>query len=418
MAGKPDVLVIGAGIAGLNCAALLTRAGHLVDVIEASDDVGGRIRTDVVDGYRCDRGFQLINPSYPAAEKYLDLEALRLSAFRAGVAVAGPRGLRVVADPLRAPRLLARTVKSGYLRPIELLRLARWAAPALSRVPALLAGEDISLAVSLDRARATGRIRSEILTPFLTGVLAEDQGRTSATFALLLVRSFLLGTPGVPADGMAAIPRQLAARLTAPVRVNVRATAVNGSGHGPTVTTDDGVLHARAVVVATDPTTAGELLPLPVPDMKGLVTYWFAAPDAPTDLRLLVVEGSGSAVGPVVNTAVMSNAAPTYAPAGRHLIQATTLARRGDGGSEASESEVRRHLVGMYGVSTSRWDLLIRHDIRRALPEQLPPLRHRQPVDLGDGVFVAGDHRDTASIQGALVSGRRAADGVSAYLRR
>lgn len=412
---RPDVVVVGAGIAGLLCAATLTRLGYRVEVLEAADGIGGRIRTDIIDGYRCDRGFQLINPAYPAARRFLDLAALQLGTFDAGVVIAGPRGVRVVADPIRAPKYLIRTVTSGYSRPLELLRLARWSAPSLGPVRSLLGRADTTLAESLDRAGVTGRLRKEILTPFLTGVLAEGEGSTSATFSRLLIRSFLLGVPGVPARGMAAIPEQLAAGLTTPVRLHTRVTAVAGGTGSPRVDTaaGSGPLHPRAVVVATDPATAGRLLDVTVPAMKGLVTYWFAMPDPPMSVNLLMVEGGGRGAGPVVNTAVMSNAAPSYAPAGRHLVQATTL--RGD---DAGEQQVRAHLSRMYGTSTREWDLLVRNDIDGALPEQLPPLRRRRPVDLGGGVFVAGDHRDTASIQGALVSGRRAATAVSAALGR
>jgi phytoene dehydrogenase-like protein len=410
---RPDVVVVGAGVAGLLCAATLTQRGYQVEVLEAGDGIGGRIRTDVIDGHRCDRGFQLLNPAYPAARRFLDLPALRLGSFDAGVAVAGPRGLRVVGDPIRAPKYLLRTITSGYSRPLELLRLARWSAPALGRVRSLLRRADTSLAESLDRAGVTGRLRREILGPFLTGVLAEAEGSTSATFGRLLIRSFLLGIPGVPANGMAAIPDQLAAKLMTPVRLNTRVTAVGQAVGGPRVDTADGLLHPRAVVVATDPTTAGQLLPLTAPAMKGLTTYWFSMPTAPTSLNLLLVEGGGRQAGPVVNTAVMSNAAPSYAPAGRHLVQATTLRSE-----DPDEQQVRAQLGRMYGTSTRDWDLLVRNDVDRALPEQPPPLQHRRPVALDGGLFVAGDHRDTASIQGALVSGRRAANAVTAALAR
>lgn len=408
---RPDVVVVGAGVAGLLCAATLTERGLRVEVLEASDGIGGRIRTDVVDGHLCDRGFQLVNPAYPAARRFLDVPALQLGTFDAGVAVAGRGRLRMVADPLRAIRYLPKTVVSGYFRPVELLRLARWAAPSLGRVRSLLDAPDTSLAQSLDRAGVTGRLRTEILAPFLTGVLAEASGATSATFGRLLIRSFLLGVPGVPAGGMVAIPEQLAGRLAIAVRLHSPVTSVAGAEGGPRVDTADGPLRPRAVVVATDPATAGRLLSMPAPRMKGLTTYWFSTTEAPLTANLLVVEGGGRAAGPVVNTAVMSHAAPSYAPAGRHLVQATTLSADDEG-----EKPVRAHLARMYGTSTNHWDLLIRHDIQAALPEQPAPLQHRQPVDLGDGLFVAGDHRDTASIQGALVSGRRAANAVSAAL--
>lgn len=415
-------MVVGAGLAGLLCATTLESRGYSVQVLEASDGVGGRVRTDVVDGHRCDRGFQLLNPAYPAIKRFIDIDALDLQAFGAGVAVAGqhPRGpgIRILGDPRRAPQLLLKTLSSGYLNPIELARLARWAAPALGSVPKLLAAADSGLAESLDRGKVTGRLRHEILQPFLTGVLAESDGSTSANFTRLLLRSFLLGTPGVPAQGMVALPAQLSAKLTTPVLLGVRVNEVRTGISGPKVQTEDGEFCAAAVVVAADPPSAAQLVPLAAPKMKGLRTYWFSMSTAPTTSNLLHVDGRGPSGGPVVNTAVVSNAAPSYAPAGRHLVQATCLLSQDtEVSATAAEPAVREHLARIYGASTTDWDLLIRHDIQAALPQQLPPLAARRSVDLGSELFVAGDHRDTGSLQGALVSGRRAANAVSKVLR-
>jgi len=204
-----DVLVVGAGLAGLACARTLERAGLSVIVLEAEDDVGGRMRTDVVDGFLCDRGFQVINPAYPALRRLADLDALQLRSFDAGVAVRHDRGLAVLADPLRQPRLLPATLRSGYLKVRELVALARWAAPAL-RPSQLTRVPDTTLAASLDEAGVSGRLRREVLEPFLAGVLADSSGETSAGFVRLLVRCFLGGTPGVPAAGVQSLPRQLA----------------------------------------------------------------------------------------------------------------------------------------------------------------------------------------------------------------
>lgn len=436
-----DVIVVGAGLAGLNCALTLQSRGLAVSVLEAADAVGGRVRTDRIDGYLCDRGFQLLNPAYPAVRRYVDLPALDLQAFTAGVAVAGAAGTTILADPRRSPWLLGRTLLSGYLNPKELARLGAWAAPALGRVDRLLAeasrqapgapspgatpadaeapgrsalhpgsvtGGDLSLRESLDQAGVDGRLRREILEPFLAGVLAEADGETSAAFVRLLLRSFLLGTPSLPAGGMSALPEQLAARLREPVQLGRAATAVRG-GDEVVVDTVDGELRARAVVIATDPSAAAELVQLRAPQLKGLSTYWFTTDEPPRTDKLLVVDGRRD--GPVVNTAVMSNVAPSYAPPGQHLIQATTLWP-----TDAVESEVRIQLTRMYGRSAGAWQLVVRHDIPEALPHQPPPLAARRPVALGEGRFVAGDHRDTASIQGALVSGRRAANAVTQYL--
>ncbi len=400
-----DVIVVGAGLAGLACARTLERAGLSVIVLEAADEVGGRMRTDHVDGFLCDRGFQIINPAYPALRRLVDLDALELRPFDAGVAVRNQRGLAVLADPRREPRLLPDTLRSGYLDVGELAALARWAAPAL-RPSHLTRGPDTTLAASLDEAGVSGRLRREVLEPFLAGVLADSSGQTSAAFVRLLVRCFLLGTPGVPAAGVQALPRQIAAGLREPVRCGVRVHAVSRGR----VDTSHGPLQASAVVVATDAVDALALVGVGSPVMRGLRTWWFAAAETPAPGRLILVDARR---GPVVNTSVMSGAAPTYAPAGRALVQATTLLP-----SDLDEAGARRELDRLWGTSTATWELVVRHDVERSLPVQSAPLQARRPVALGDGLFVAGDHRDTASQQGALVSGRRAARAVLHELGR
>ncbi len=401
-----DVVVVGAGLAGLVCARELEAADLEVVVLERSDAVGGRVRTDLVDGYRCDRGFQLINPAYPALRQLVDVEGLDLRSFAAGAALAGPRGFAIVADPKRNPAYLPQVLRSGYVRPAELARFGAWARPSFGSVRKLLAQEDEALADSLDSAGVRGKIRDEVFEPFFAGVLAEDRGETSATFARLLVRSFAKGTPGVPALGMSALPEQIAADLHRDVVLGAEVVEIKRSQGVWRVATADAEYVGRAVVVATDPAGAAGLTGVDTAAMKGLVTYWFAADEAPTHLDLLVLDPTRS--GPVVNTAVMSNVAPAYAPEGSHLVQATALA-----GEEAvGESEVREHLERMYRTSSRSWELVVVHHVVDALPEQRPGVSLRQPVDLGDGLFVAGDHRDTASIQGALVSGRRTAAAV------
>ena len=412
-----DVLVVGAGLAGLRCAARLAELGREVLVLESSDAVGGRIRTDVVDGFRCDRGFQVLNPAYPAVRRWVDLEALDLKPFGAGVLVRRPDGLKVVADPVREPRRLLATLRSGYANPVELAALGRWAARVMVDPKGVLAQPDSTLDESFDRARVSGRLRREVLEPFLAGVLVDSHGQSSASFTKLLVRMFALGRPSVPALGMQAFPRQLAERLGDRVRLNHRVDAVVPVGGGVEVRTGEAALRARTAVVATDPLAASALTRLPEPPVRGLVTWWFDAPEAPHALPFVAVDGRRSGdrpPGPVWNAAVMTAAAPGYAPVARHLVEATCLLDRPDG--DASESDVLRHVGEIYGCDTSGWRLVIRHRVPAALPAVTPPLQTRSSVDLGDGVFVCGDHRDTASIQGALVSGHRAAEAVHASL--
>lgn len=398
---------------------MLAEGGRTVVVLEAADAVGGRQRTDAVDGFLLDRGFQVLNPAYPAVQRWVDVDALDLRPFGAGLRVRRDSGVAELTHPLRAPGGVAATLRSGLLSPRTVVALARWAGPAVVAPRRVIAGAtagDRSLRDGLDRAGVSGPLRTEVIEPFLAGVLAEDRGETSEAFARLLVRMFALGVPGVPANGIRALPEQLAAQARAAgvdVRVGEPVTSLRADAGRTVLTLAGGSrVSARAVVVAVGPDAVAGLLPLPAPTTKGLQTWWFDAPQAPTASTLLMVDGRRR--GPIVNAAVMSNAAPSYAPPGRHLVQATCLlAPDGAGGTEA---EVRRQVGEMFGVSAAEWRLLRRDDILHALPTQPAPLRTVSRARVSPGVYVAGDHRDTASIQGALVSGDRVARTVLADL--
>lgn len=395
-----DVVVVGAGLAGLAAARHLHQAGLEVEVHEAADAVGGRVRTDIVDGMLLDHGFQVFNPAYPEAQRVLDLAALDLQPFAAGVLVALDDRLHRVGDPRRLPSWALSSVLAPVGSPLAKARLAAYALRVGYGSPdRIRAASDTSAADALVRAGISGPLLESVLRPFLAGVLGEGELETSRRFVDFILRSFVRGTPTVPAGGMQAIPEQLAARLPSGcVRL--------GSPVRDLVTARRG---ARAVVVATDPVAAATLVPsLGTPRMRALTTYYHLAPEPPTRERAIAVDGTGA--GPVVNSVVLTNAAPGYAP-GRTLVSSTVL------GSPVDERELELSLSRIWRAPVHRWELVRTYDVPRALPSLTAPLELRRPVALGDGVFVAGDHRDTASQQGALVSGRRAARAVIEELR-
>jgi phytoene dehydrogenase-like protein len=408
MAETHDVVVIGAGLAGLTAARVLYGAGLDVVVLEAADAPGGRIRTDHVDGMLLDRGFQLLNPSYPAARRAFDLKGLRLRTFGPGAMVARGAARYAVLDPRRAPAqaLTALRLPIGSLR--EKVTFARWAVETgFGPAAHIKDAPDETLAEHLRRRGLSGDLTDSVLRTFLAGVLGEDELRTSARFGRLVVRSFVRGTPGIPADGMQALPDRLAA-LLAPgtLRTSTAVTAL----HGTSVDTDGGTVTGRAVVIATDARTAAQLLGRPEPRTRALTTFYHLAAESPAERPLLHLDADRR--GPVVNTAVLTDVAPTYAP-GRALISSTML---GANGSAEAEREVRKHAGVIYGVDPASWQHVASYPIADALPETPPGSPIRPPLALGDGRYLAGDHCDTASIQGALVSGRRAAAAVLADL--
>lgn len=394
-----DVIVIGAGLAGLRAARVLAAAGRSVVVLEAADRIGGRVATDEVDGFLLDRGFQLLNPAYSELREAVELSALDVHTFQRGVAVRDGADLTVLADPLRHPLVAVRAAGSRYLRPGELAPALAWLRGADSRT------DDRPLAASFDRAGFNGALRA-VADQFLAGVLAERTGATSAAFVRSLVGWFLRGTPGLPADGMRALPRLLAQGLD--VRLHSSVESVRRVSDGVRVSVSDGSeLAARSVVVAVDPVSLGLLTSLPSTPMRGLATWWFATPVAPTALPLLFVDGAGR--GPLVNTAVISNVAGGYAPAGVHLVQCSAVLD----GTLPTEADVRAHVGSIYDSPNDDWRLLHVDELPHSLPVMSPGM-HRPPIDLGGGVFVAGDHVEGASIQGALLSGRRTAEAVLA----
>jgi len=406
------VIVVGAGMSGLAAARHLTRRGVEVTVLEGSDGVGGRIRTDLVDGFRLDRGFQLYNPAYPEGARVLDHHALDLKPFIAGARVvverAGRRRVVRVADPRRQPSWAVPSVLALIGSPVSTARFGTYAASrAVRSVAALQRDPDVTSAEALRRAGVDHTLMETVLRPFLSGVFLESELSTSRRFLDVVLKSFVRGTPGVPALGMQRIPEQLASGLD--VRLGHRVAAVSARGADVV----DGDTHrADAVIVATDPAGAAHLLPGVHAPAAHAVTTWYYRPDcAPIELAdgqaVLVLDAARR--GPLVNTVVMSHAAPDYAPPGSALVAASAL---GVWENPLQEKAVREHLAWLYGVPTAKWDLIASYPIPYALPAMEAPFELQRPVRTDSGVYVAGDHRDTSSIQGALVSGRRAAQAL------
>jgi phytoene dehydrogenase-like protein len=400
-----DVVIVGAGLAGLRAAAVLARRGLDVSVLDAADRPGGRVATDVVDGFRLDRGFQVLNTVYPALRAAVDLAALRLRPFVPGAAIrAGDGALHTFGNPLRRPALAWPTATDGLFGPLAKARLVAWTARVVATPPRRTATRiDRSAARDFAAAHLDGPVVEQLLRPFLSGVLGERDLVTSAAYVRLVWRCFALGTIAVPADGMGALPTLLAEGLPEEKALSTgrRVTRV-APGQ---VEVDGETVRARAVVVATDPRTAGALLPgLDAPEMRTLTTYHHAAPTPPADAALLHLDGTG---GPIANTVVMPESA---APAGRALVSSSVV------GPAIPEPEIRRELSRIYGAAIDGWELLRVDEVRDALPAFPAGRPLRSSVELGEGLFVAGDHRDTPSQQGALVSGRRAAEAVLAHL--
>lgn len=400
------VVVVGAGLAGLACARRLADAGVEVTVLEASDAVGGRVRTDAVDGFLLDRGFQIFNTAYPEARRVLDLERLDLRPFAAAATVVTAGARMHLAHPLREPAHSADLLRAPLAGLRGRTALGRYAAE-VTLLPARMLKQrpDVPATEAWRAAGIPDQVVREVLVPFFAGVVLDPSLTTSRRYVDLMMRMFARGRAAVPARGMQQIPEQLAAGLPAGVlRLDCPVRAVRPDG----VDTAGADVPARAVVVATDGWTAADLLPgrVEAPRACGVTTVYHAAPTWPGASRTLVVDADPAS--PVINSIVLSEAAPAYAPVGTALVATSML-------TPSSGADLLSRLGALHETGTSGWQEVGRYDVPRALPAMPAPHPLTRPVRRG-GVYVCGDHCDTGSIQGALVSGRRAADAVLADL--
>jgi len=400
-----DVVIVGAGLAGLSAARVIQQHGLSVIILESSDDVGGRVRTDIVDGFQLDRGFQVMLTAYPEFKTQVDMRALDLRPFDPGALVWLNGKGHAVSDPFRKPQTLATTAFAPIGGVFDKARIVLLRSRILRRKPALLlGGQDVSTDVALRAFGFSTKIINRFFRPLFGGIQLDPHLATSRRMFDVIFRSLSEGQSVLPSRGMQALPQQMASRLAEDtIHLNTIVSSIDDTK----VTLDSGEsITARAVVVATDGPTASSLLGIPMVESRKVGCVYFSADIPPTRSKLVVLDGTGN--GPVLNVAVLSNVAPSYAPADKHLIVAA-LPGITDGDLEAMS---RQQLRSWWGPQVDGWKHLRTYIINHGGPEQKPPFSPKQRVDLGNGQFVCGDHRDTGSLQGAMFSGRRCGEAV------
>jgi phytoene dehydrogenase-like protein len=411
--GETDVVVVGAGLAGLNCALELVRQGRSVCVLEADETVGGRIRTELHQGYRLDRGFQVLQTAYPELRNALDLPALELRAFVPGALIRFEGRFHRLADPWRQPLAALTTLLSpvGTLADKWRMALLRRQVLAAS-VDEIYARRETTAGACLRERGFSDAIIERFFRPFLAGVFFDPTLSVSSRAFEFCFRAFAAGDTAVPAAGMGAIPAQLAAALPAAiVRTKARVTALSEGG----VTLESGErVPAKAVVVATDGASTARLLgDEPVPGTRSTTCLYFAAEAPPVDEPILVLDATGH--GPVNSLVVPTLLSRDYAPAGDSLIAVNVLGIPAPGDA-ALEVAVRTQLRDWFGDAVDSWRHLRTFRIPDALPLQTPPVENPRYCESrrADWLYVCGEYRNAPTINWALYSGRRAAEAVVA----
>lgn len=381
----PSAIVVGAGLAGLNCARILQENDYEVVVLEKSDRIGGRVKTDYVDGFQFDHGFQVINPAYTELRSLKLTADLDLRKLPKGFEIVISKKKYLVGDPRFGVEFFPGDLspKTGSMK--EKLAFLRF---VLSKP---------SNGTFSEAMRSSGSFYHQTLKGFLDGVFLADSNQVSSAVAHELLRWFMKGTPGVPARGVAELPRLLADGLD--VRNNCEVNKVD-SGH---VETNLGSLDANVVVIATDPNSTQHLLNLAPVSMNSSWTWYHRVDSIAVQSRYLKVLHRD----PLINSVAISNVAPHYAPNGSTLISSTAL-------QDLSDKQATEAVARAWNLSVSDLRLLQRYEIRDSLPFHGPHKSLKSPQRISAKLFVAGDSYAIPAQQGALKSGRTAAELIIA----
>ncbi len=444
---QPKVIVVGAGVAGLNCARLLSERGCDVSLWEASDRVGGRLRTDIVDGFQLDHGFQVLQTGYPEAKRALNLDQLQLAAFEPGALIQTERGRARMVDPWRRPSAAVATMFNHVGTIGDRWRLARLREAAMNTDKPEPASQDVSVQQWLSkRFGFSNDFINRFLRPWISGMFFDESLESSAQFFQFIFRTLALGDAALPKHGIHAIAQQLASRLPeSSIRFGNRIQRIDGD----TVISDQGDHEsADAIVLAVAGPQLQPLDPSSSPNVRmvGTAYLYFATSSSPNVGKSLVLNGeldpaTGLSAGPISNLSVPSNVCPDYAPKGQSLICVSIRPSLVESWQEqemqacvaTQETAVREQATRWFGSEVDSWRLLradvVPHAVPRLLPGHYRPDAesdtapdHEVTSDQRDQhahcnaqsqrVWHCGDYLESPSLQGALVSGRKAAEAV------
>jgi len=418
MAGVIEpIIIIGAGMSGLACATWLHRAGRPVLVLEAADGVGGRVRTDVTpDGFRLDRGFQILLTNYPEARRMFDYGALNLKSFRSGAVVRLADGQETTLEnPLHAPLMAFAALASPIGTAKDKLLLIKLVAQLAGRSPEqLLARPGTTTLQYLRDFGWSEQIINSFFKPFFGGVYLDRELGTASNFFEFVFQQFVQGAATVPALGMQQLPEQLASRLpTGSVLLNTPVAAVAADGRRAHLANGE-TLTAAAVVLATDGPAAARLLGLDLPTPARPVartttcTYFATAGAAPShgyNLLHLNVRP----VSLVHNIAFPAETGASVAPTGQGLVSVSTHGEHCLSEDELT-ARLRTELAAWFGPVANMWRHLRTYRIEQALPVYGPGQPVQQELKLGDTLFRCGDWVSYPSLNAALGTGRQVAE--------
>ncbi|XP_071725647.1 15-cis-phytoene desaturase, chloroplastic/chromoplastic [Rutidosis leptorrhynchoides] len=424
---KTGVIIIGAGLSGLAAATHLHSNNTPFLLLESSDAVGGRVRTDTLDGFLLDRGFQIFITGYPEAKKLLDYKNLNLLKFYSGAKVYYNGTFHTVADPLRhvADAVISLTNPIGSLFDKILIALTR--IRVLTQTDdQIFSADEVPTIDLLKRIGFSDSILDRFFRPFFGGIFFDTELGTTSRLFDFVFKCLALGDNTLPANGISAIPEQLAAKLPSnSIVLNTRVASVEKSDLNYIVRLENGdVLRAEfGVIVAVEEPEVVKLLAGISNEIKrpaqstraarstGCLYFSAERSEVPVYDPVLFINGSGRGI--VNNMFFATNVAPSYGPPGKVLVSVSLIGLYEDETDEVLRAKVIDELGSWFGKEVSgSWKYLRTYRVKFAQPNQCPPTDLKKNPKIGVGLYVCGDYRTSATFDGALVSGRMAAEAL------
>jgi len=407
---RADILIIGAGLAGLTAARVLKSSGRNVKIIEASDAPGGRVRTDQYNGFLLDRGFQVLLTAYPEAKHFLNFKALDLQAFSPGSIILNHSGIDQIGDPLREISSLIPTLKSpvgSFFDKFNLLKL-RLKLVGTS-IDDIFNKPELSTISYLKNAGFGEQLIANFFTPFLSGIFLENKLETSSRMFEFVFKMFSESSTAIPAKGMGMIPMQLASSL-APDELILNESVLKFEKN--TVFTVSGnCYHADTILIATPADSVPEPFKIKNKGKKSVTCLYFSTDQAPYNQKLIALNANSNKL--VNNIAVMTNVSKHYAPEGKSLISISIIEDCSAYNDAELELKVKEELKFWYPDCVD-WKHLKTYVIPYALPDNKHVTNDINPstIRLNDSTFICGDYLLNGSINAAMKSGRFAAENI------
>ena len=400
---SPEFLVVGAGLAGLTAAKVLSQSGREVLLLEKSDGVGGRVRTDQYKDFLLDRGFQVLLTAYPELPKHLNLSLLELHSFESGATIFSDGHFSKVGDPFRNVSSIMSTAFTKTIGIQDKIKLLKLRNSLIGRKKIYLQQKDDKrILETFEELGFTSKAIISFFKPLVGGIQLDPTLSGSTRLCFLVLKMLFIGDAAVPSRGMGAISEQLSKQIN---ESSIRLTSSVDKVEGKKVILESGesFLPSNLIIATEGPATA-KLLGQESPLSRSVSCIYFSAPQAPSSSKAILLNGEKN--GPALNVAIMSNISPSYSKNGKALIAVAIP----DTIKTDSMENILIQMRKWFGDSVDSWEHIKTYSIEHGQPDLRPGDPFRKSIKNSEGVYICGDHRDTPSIQGALVSGRRAAE--------